>query len=134
MVVPFLVYYVLHKGVQPVMKRGKQGNFERRIQLLFYLLKNNSATTLELSHLFGVCRKTITRDVAYLSRYAPIYTKNGMYGGIFIMREYRSDLFVYLSKDEENLLKKILEELTDDIEIFLINSIINRYSMPEVSI
>lgn len=87
---------------------------------------------LELANMFSVCEKTIYTDIVFLSRYAPIYTKSGNYGGVFILDNFKTDLFLYLTKDEETLLEKLFDERKDEREKFLLKGVINRYSMPTV--
>ena len=104
--------------------------FDRRIEVFLYLSRHRSASAGKLAQEFSVCRKTISRDIMILSKYVPIYTQLGRYGGVFIMDDYRNELFLHLSKEEEELLKTILNERTDEKEKFLLKSIINHYAMP----
>ncbi|MBR2885193.1 MAG: HTH domain-containing protein [Clostridia bacterium] len=104
--------------------------FDRRIEIFLYLCRHRNAKTRDLAREFSVSRKTIIRDIMILSKYVPLYTKFGRYGGVFIMDDYRNELFLYLSKDEEQLLKMLLIERTDEKERFLLKSIINHYGMP----
>ena len=50
---------------------------ERRIKILDKLAYIRKATCCELAIEFGVSIKTINRDIDFLSRFAPIYTKKG---------------------------------------------------------
>ncbi len=107
--------------------------FERRIEILFMLIRYRKLTVSEIKYLFKVSTNTVYNDISFLSRYAPIYTKQGKHGGIYLLEGYSDNLFVYLSRDEENLLL----ELTDNIEHskqMLLHGIINRYSMPKQSV
>ena len=65
--------------------KDKLSAFERRLEMLFLLNKCRETTALELSYYFAVSKDTIFRDIDFLNRYAPIYTKRGMFGGIFLM-------------------------------------------------
>lgn len=105
--------------------------FERRIELLFLLTKCRETTATKLSYYFSVSKDTIFRDIDFLNRYAPIYTKRGMFGGIFINDESRNNLLLYLSDDEENLLKELSINL-DDRAKHHINNILNKYSKPKI--
>ena len=87
--------------------KDKLSAFERRLEMLFLLTKRRETTAMELSYYFSVSKDTIFRDIDFLNRYAPIYTKRGMFGGIFIVEEDRRKLLMYLSDDEENLLKQL---------------------------
>ena len=111
------------------MKDGMTA-FDRRIEMLFFLLKHRKTTVIELANVFSVCRKTAYNDLIFLSRYAPIYTKRGMFGGIFLNDESRKNLLLYLSDDEERILKKLSVNL-DNAAKYHINNILNKYSKPK---
>ena len=81
--------------------KDKLSAFERRLEMLFLLNKCRETTALELSYYFAVSKDTIFRDIDFLNRYAPIYTKREMFGGIFLNDESRKNLLLYLSDDEE---------------------------------
>lgn len=104
--------------------------FERRIEMLCLLTKCKKTTAAELSFYFGVCVNTISNDIAFLSRYAPIYTKPGIYGGIYVIGDYTGNLKLHLSSDEENLLNK-LAETSNSTDARLLRNIIHKYSMPK---
>ena len=114
------------------MGKPSQTSFERRIEILFYIIRTKNTTIPELAHMFSVCEKTIYTDIVFLSRYAPIYTKSGTYGGIFILDTFKSDLFLYLTKDEEKLLEKLSGRVENEREKMLLNRILNRYAMPVI--
>ena len=71
--------------------------------MLFFLTKQRKSSIVELDKNYSVCRKTAYNDIMFLSRYAPIYTKGGINGGVFLMDDYRNSMFLYLSCDEEAL-------------------------------
>ncbi len=52
---------------------------------------------------FNVSTDTIDRDIVYLSGIAPVYTKQGNQGGVYILPEYRS-YKNYLTDEEEECL------------------------------
>ena len=104
--------------------------FDWRIEIFLYISKCKSVSIGKLAREFSACRESISRDIMFLSKYVPKYTKFGRYGGVFIMDDYRNELFLHLSKDEEKLLRMILNERTDAKEKFLLQSIINHYAMP----
>ena len=62
----------------------------------------------ELAEEFGVCERTIRRDIDDLSGEAgiPIYTQSGKYGGVYIDAEYTMDR-MYMTESEIELLYKI---------------------------
>ena len=115
------------------MKNKDKTSFERRMDVLFFVMKNQGQTTIEIAKKFSVCRTTIYKDLIFLGRYAPIYTKGGNRGGVYILEGYKQEILMYLSKEEEALLREILKNSNDTRECELLNRIINRYSMPEVS-
>ena len=104
--------------------------FERRIEMLFLLISCRKTTMTELMSYFDVSRDSIVRDLSFLSRYAPIYTKPGMFGGVFIMGEYKKNVILPLSEDEKTLLEKLSNNLTGT-ELYHMKNILNKYSMPE---
>ena len=106
--------------------------FERRIKILFLLTKQRKSSIAELAKTFSVCRKTAYNDIMFLSRYAPIYTKGGVNGGVFVMDDYRNNMFIYLSCDEEALLYRIMTTLSAP-EKNIVANIINKYSKPKTA-
>ncbi len=59
---------------------------------------------------FNVSTDTIDRDIVYLSGIAPVYTKQGNQGGIYILPEYRS-YKNYLTDEEEECLYALIKNL-----------------------
>ena len=112
--------------------KEKLTTFERRIEMLFLLTNCRKTTITELSYYFDVSKDTVFRDISFLSRYAPIYTKQGMFGGIFVIDEHRRNLLLPLSDDEEVLLRRLSVNL-DSTERHLLNNILCKYSKPEIS-
>ena len=119
------------KGGATALK-GKITAFERRIEILFFLTKQRKSSIAELAKTFSVCRKTAYNDIMFLSRYAPIYTKGGVNGGVFVMDDYRNNMFLYLSCDEEALLYRIMTTLSAP-EKNIVANIINKYSNPKTA-
>ena len=113
------------------MKDYKLTTFERRIEMLFFIIHCRQTTVRQLAQMFSVCKNTVYTDITFLSRYAPVYTKNGLHGGVFLLGEYRNDLFLYLSKDEENLLNHLTEQACGREKRYLQN-IICKYAMPQI--
>ena len=79
----------------------------------------------ELAAKYGVSMSTIIRDVSYLSSLAPIYTKNGKNGGVFILatREHRNWL-----SDEEIIFLNSLVDLVDNHGKRILRNIIDKFS------
>lgn len=62
---------------------------DRRMEIVSILAVCGHTTTRELAQEFGVSRRTIMHDISLLSHGYPIYTKQGAYGGVFIMDSYK---------------------------------------------
>ena len=105
-------------------------SFERRLEILFMLMRNKKCSMTELAYEYSVSDRTIRRDVLFLSRYAPICTKTGIDGGVFLIDGCRKTLSLFLSSEEEELLLKMIN-MVDEKEHHLLNNIINKYAMPK---
>ena len=112
---------------------GKLSTFERRIEILFFIISSKKVTLSELSKRYSVHKNTVYNDIAFLGRYAPIRAKSGVNGGIFLMEDYRNRVFRYLSYDEERVLTEIIDTL-DQPEKNIVSNIINKFSMPKTAI
>ncbi len=108
---------------------GKLTVFERRIEMLFMLNSRRKMTVVEFASEFSVSEDTISRDIVFLSRYAPIYTKSGIGGGVFILDGYNG-IPKYLSNEEKSLLER-LAIASDDKDKKIIGRIIYKFSMPK---
>ena len=86
---------------------------ERRMEILFVLLRRRHVKISELQAEFGVCRTTIKQDVQELTRYFPIRSVDGRYGGIFLDKNYRLGM-KYLTEPQAILLEKISASLTGE--------------------
>lgn len=126
------VLLLVGKEVQPALKDKDKTSFERRMELLSFVMRNQGITTIEIAKKFSVSRTTLHKDLIFLGRYAPIYTKSGSHGGVYILEEYKQEILMYLSKEEESLLREIMKSRNDKRECLLLNRIINRYSMPTI--
>lgn len=113
------------------MKDYKLTTFERRIEMLFFIIHCRQTTVRQLAQMFSVCKNTVYTDITFLSRYAPVYTKNGLHGGVFLLGEYRSDLFLYLSKEEQRLLSSLAEQAYG-VKKQRLQNIIYKYAMPKI--
>ena len=107
--------------------------FERRIEMLFLLSKCKKTTVTELSFYFKVSKDTVFRDIAFLSRYAPIYTRSGKYGGVFLLKGYKSDLKLHLSTDEKELLEQLVKT-SNAADARLLQNILHKYAMPSTEV
>lgn len=81
---------------------------ERRTRILEFLTLHKQTTRQELAENFGVSINTIVRDIELISGFAPIYTKQGKGGGIYILPEYRS-YKNYLTDAEEEVLYRLMQ-------------------------
>lgn len=105
--------------------KGKLCVSERRTRIIEFLEVVKVTTRDELSRKFDVSPETIRRDVLYLSSVAPIYTKRGHKGGIFIVPTYHGRH--YLSDTEEKCLLSLIKK-SDDTQREIICGIITRFT------
>ena len=68
----------------------KLGTTERRTRILEFLMLYKHTTIKHLSEEFGDCVNTVVNDLYTISSIAPIYTKQGNVGGIYILPEFIS--------------------------------------------
>ncbi len=101
-----------------------------RMAILSILLKRKESTVAELANTFSVCRKTAYNDIVYLSRYAPMYTRSGNNGGVFLLSSLQNDFAVYLSEKEESLLQSMMAVLDGESKV-IVGSILMKFSMPK---
>lgn len=86
---------------------------ERRTKMLEFLGYRRETTRYELAAEFHVSISTIHRDIVYLSSIAPVYTKLGNSGGVFVSPDFRS-YKTYLDDIEENYLYSLKGKIADD--------------------
>ena len=86
----------LRWGVQIV--NSEFSTFERRMEILYILMNQRLISCPELARRFNVCTDTIINDISDLSRFAPISSKLGRYGGVYTIDEYKRGR-AYLSRD-----------------------------------
>lgn len=104
---------------------------ERRTRILEFLMQVKQTTRTELSEKFNVSLDTVDRDIVYLSSTAPIYTKQGNQGGVYILPEYRS-YNNYLTRKEEQCLYGLMNRANNDERRTLCN-IITKFALNTVS-
>lgn len=113
------------------------GTAERRIELLKVLCRRRYETIANLASEFGVSKRTIRRDIEFLSLKNPIYTQAGKYtGGVYVLDGYTIDR-MYMNDAELNVLKKLSIAEKDNTllsinERKILNSIILQYSKPQL--
>lgn len=77
----------------------------RLISLVFLLLRQEMVPATQLATLFEVSVRTIYRDLDTLNEAGiPIFTKQGRYGGVGIMPNYKVDKKLLTQTDLDNLL------------------------------
>ena len=107
---------------------------ERLLGMMEYLCRERYTTVPVLAEKFGVCERTVRRDIFELSFVMPIDTRAGKYeGGVYVVGNYTMDR-VYMSADELELLikvKKIAENKLTEKENSLFDFIIRSYSKPQ---
>ena len=99
---------------------------DRRISILNYLIVRKQTTRNVLAKRYSVSITTITNDIAHLSRYAPIYTKTGGSGGIYILPEH-TYYNHYLNEVEEECLFRV-KKFVGDTDKKIIEDIIFKFS------
>ena len=113
------------------------GTTDRRQSIIKLLCRCRHATIAELSDIYSVSERTISRDIVALSMYEPIYTKCGRSeGGVYLMDGYYAD-HKRLSDEEIRVLIKIYEyiemsgeEIISEEEKAILKMIIDRSSAP----
>lgn len=66
-----------------------------------------------------------------MSGFAPIGSKIGRYGGVYIINEYKRER-VYLTREEEILIKKLVVKLSWKDQI-LLQTVLYKFAMPKVN-
>ena len=85
---------------------SKLSTFERRIEILFFIISSKKVTLSELSKRYSVHKNTVYNDITFLGRYAPIRAKSGVNGGIFLMEIITTEFSgIYPMMKKECLLK-----------------------------
>ena len=91
----------------------KLGTTERRTRILEFLMLHKHTTIKRLAEEFGVCVNTVVNDLYAINRFAPIYTKQGNGGGIYILPEFRS-YKNYLTDTEEKFLYEMMLKVSNE--------------------
>ena len=110
--------------------RAEFSSFDRRMKILSILMNHKIISRLELARTFSVSDVTIAKDVIAISRYAPISSKMGRYGGIYLIEEYKTER-AYLSREEERLIEKIIQTLSGKDQMPM-KVILYKFAMPKV--
>ena len=99
---------------------------ERRIKIIEFLVSNKETNRKELASLFGVSVETIRRDLNDLTLFAPIFTKPGNNGGVYILPDYQFNQH-YLTDEEESCLNEI-KVYANDAQLRYINGILAKFN------
>ena len=109
--------------------KSEYSAFERRMEILYVLMNQRIISRLELARRFSVSDVTIGEDIIALSRYAPIASKMGRYGGVYIIDEYKREK-VYFSKEEEKLIERLVRTHSGR-EQQLLKMMLYKFSLPK---
>lgn len=101
---------------------------ERRMEILFVLLHRRHVKVFELQSEFDICRSSISEDIQELSRYFPIRTERGRYGGVFLDKDYQLGM-KYLTEPQANLLEELSSTLTG-ADLHLMQEILKTFKKP----
>ena len=71
--------------------KSEFSTFERRMEILSILINQRLISCPELARRFSVSDDTITGVISVLSGFAPIGSKIGRYGGVYIINEYKRE-------------------------------------------
>ena len=104
---------------------------ERRMTILHILSERRKETIENLAFELEVCRNTIQRDIEILSLSFPIYTSQGVGGGIYVVDGFRFGM-KYLTGIQYELLERLLEVL-EGRDKETLHSIIKTFKKPEIS-
>lgn len=106
-----------------------KSSIERRQSILEYLCECRSTTREKLAFEFEVSNRTIERDLQVLSCSYPIYTVQGVGGGVFIDKGYKLGM-KYFTANQTELLERILENLTG-ADLKTAQTILATFSQPK---
>ena len=109
--------------------KAELSTFERRMEILDMLKNQNQISRLELARRFSVSDVAIGRDITALSRFAPISSNAGRYGGVYIIEEYKREK-VYLSREEESVIEKLMQKLSGK-DKQLLKMVLYKFAMPK---
>ena len=102
---------------------------ERRMNIVDILLIHRHVNIDKLSFEFNVSKRTIIRDIQILSYSFPIYTTQGIGGGVHIEDGYRLGM-KYLTEEQASLLEKISHNLVGE-DLNTMNCILKTFKRPD---
>ena len=101
---------------------------ERRQAILELLCERRTEKIENLAFEFSVNECTIRRDILELSLSYPIYTRTGIYGGVYVDKDYYFGK-QYLRSEEKELLES-LSSFVGEAQRKILESIIKRFGRP----
>ena len=104
---------------------------ERRQAILEYLCDVRKTTLINIQQEFSISRSTAKRDVFELSLSYPINAQQGNNGGVSVAEDYYLGKS-YLSKDQQSLLERLVDQVDLDQKIIL-KSIIKKFGKKTIS-
>ena len=104
-------------------------SFERRMYILSILMNQKIVSRLELARRFSVSAFTIGTDITALSRIAPVSSKMGRYGGVYIIDEYKRER-TYLTRDEEEVIARLISKL-EGRDKELLQMVLYKFALPK---
>ena len=104
---------------------------ERRQAILEYLCDVRKTTLINIQQEFSISRSTAKRDVFELSLSYPINAQQGNNGGVSVAEDYYLGKS-YLSKDQQSLLERLVDQVDPDQKIIL-KSIIKKFGKKTIS-
>ena len=72
-----------------IEEHERLSTFDRRMKIIRIINTKRHVTYSQLADELGVHKRTIRRDIDYLSRHYPIYTQPGNSGGVFTEESYK---------------------------------------------
>lgn len=103
--------------------------FDRRMEIISVLISHRQVSRPELARMFSVSLSAIYRDINAISRYAPISSNRGRYGGIFIPNDLKNRR-MYLTREEEQLLRNLSDKLSGKDKL-LLQCVLHKFAMPQ---
>lgn len=105
---------------------------ERWFSIMDELCRARHMTMSQLADKFGVCRRTIQRDITSITLLMPIEVKCGRNKGVYVLGNYGMDK-LYLKSDETLLLTKVKNLVSEKLSLEEKNKfdyIIKTYTKP----
>lgn len=108
-----------------------QSAVDRRFRMLEWLTSRRKVTIGELMNKFEASRSTIERDIDALTRYVPIFTQRGKFGGVYLPDNYHG-YQRFLNSEQETLLRELLFRFSGK-QALTIESILSDFARPAVA-